>query len=284
MATAPVADQGKGKFLREFLRSNRDAKVVDATAAWQAEGHDDGISESLVSKIRSELGLTGKRGSNGRATGDTGSKKAQSPQNGSLGKGKKLAGSPLPPVVLEDSKGPSKSAFVGEVLGHKPEANLKATNEAWEAAGHEGTISSSIFFKVKRERGASGEPEVEVASDRATEPDSSPKAEKVRPAPKAKPTPKASKPKESASSRSNGEVTLPEPTSAISHQVPDHGRELHEIEGEIDELMYRLKGLGSFAEVQEALRTARRTPGPQPSALRSSPPSGERASGQGKRT
>ena len=44
----------------------------------------------------------------------------------------------------------------------------------------------------------------------------------------------------------------------MTSQGSGHGRVLHEIEGEIDELLFRLKGLGDFAEVQEALRTARR--------------------------
>ena len=262
MATAPVADQGKGKFLREFLRSNRDAKVVDATAAWKAEGHDDGISQSLVSKIRSELGLTKKKGSNGRATGKAASPtakgKADSSPKGTKAK-ERPEESPLPTDVEEGSKGPSRSAFVEELLGREPGANLKKVNEAWAAAGHEGTISSSVFFKVKRERGGTGEPALGPKLDRAVEQEPSPRGDKAAPAAStAKTAPKASKPPESASPRRIGEAASPVTKPATADRADDHGRELHRIEGEIDELMFRLKGLGSFAEVQEALRAARR--------------------------
>ena len=153
MATGPVVNQGKGKFLREFLANHRHAKVEEAAAAWKAEGHDDSISESLVSKIRSELGLIRKRGSNGEATEDAGSTKAKSSPNGSRGKGKKPEESPLPPDVQERTKGPSKSAFVEELLGREPEANMKQVNEAWASAGHEGQISPSIYYKVKKRAG-----------------------------------------------------------------------------------------------------------------------------------
>ncbi len=253
MATGPVVNQGKGRFLREFLASNRDAKVEDVTAAWQAEGHHDGISESLVSKIRSELGLTGKRGINGRATGDDGSKKAKSQPDGTKGKGKKSPESPPSPDDREDAKGPSRSSFVEELLGREPGANLKQVNEAWASAGHEGQVSPSIYYKIKRERGGTKE--------------TSPVASKSEPGPslsdaKSLPTtPKADQaagPPEAAASPAHRQIATSNPTTTTANRADGHGRELHEIEGEIDELMFRLKGLGNFAEVQEALRAARR--------------------------
>ena len=264
MASGPVVNQGKGKFLRGFLPENRDAKLEAINAAWSAEGHEGAIGESLYNKIRSELGLTGKRGARvgasmvDAAPGANG--KGKSPKGA---KAKRSEKSPLPPDIQEEAKGPSKSAFVGEMLGRKPEANMKAINEAWAAAGNEGTISDSIFYKVKRERDKTGGNE-RVASERS-QCRPSPKGDKAIPAAsKSKPSPKSSKyrearsPVKAASLHSNGEAASPEPTPTMSDQAQGHGRELHRIEGEIDELMYRLKGLGSFAEVQEALRTARR--------------------------
>src|SRR4051794_29708954 len=143
MATGPGINQGKGKFLRAFLASNRDARVEDVTAAWTAEGHDDGISESLINKIRSELGLTGKRGTNGRATEGvaTPATKPKSSPKGVKGKAKKVEEAPSQPDVQGDDKGPSRSAFVEEVLGREPGANLRKVNEAWASAGFDGQIS-----------------------------------------------------------------------------------------------------------------------------------------------
>ncbi|HEY2159557.1 MAG TPA: hypothetical protein VGH33_28290, partial [Isosphaeraceae bacterium] len=59
--------------------------------------------------------------------------------------------------------------------------------------------------------------------------------------------------------RPNGRHTAhstPEPVK--SPAVVGLGRELHEIEGEIDDMMFRLRGLGDFPGVLEALRNARR--------------------------
>lgn len=253
MATGPVVNQGKGRFLRAFLKSNRDAKVEDATAAWKAEGHDDGISESLVSKIRSELGLTGKRESNGRATGDDGSKKAKSQPNGTNGKGKKSPKSPPLPDDGKESKGPSRSSFVEELLGKEPDANLKQVNEAWASAGHEGQISPSIYYKVKRERGGTDE-----SSPIASKSEPGPSLSQAKSLPRTPKADQAAGPSEAASSPAHRQTAPSNPTTSTANRADGHGQELHEIEGEIDELMFRLKGLGNFADVQEALRAARR--------------------------
>ena len=253
MATGPVVNQGKGKFLREFLASHRDARVEDVTAAWQAEGHHDGISESLVSKIRSELGLTGKKGSNGRATGDDGSKKAQSSQDESKAKAKKSPESLPSPDDREEAKGPSRTAFVEELLGREAGANLKQVNEAWASAGHEGQISPSIYYKVKRERGGTDEP-----SPIASKAEPGPSLSQAKSLPRTPKADQAAGPSEAASSPAHRQTAPSNPTTTTANRADGHGRELHEIEGEIDELMFRLKGLGHFAEVQEALRAARR--------------------------
>src|SRR4051794_23565360 len=63
---------------------------------------------------------------------------------------------PPRPNDEDADKGPSKSAFVEELLGRQPEANVAAINRAWSEAGHEGAISPSVFYKVKRERGVTG--------------------------------------------------------------------------------------------------------------------------------
>ena len=160
MATGPGVNQGKGKFVRGFLPGNRDASVEAVTAAWNAEGHDDGISESLISKIRSELGLTGRKRAAGGATEAVAGSAAKGKAKPSPKKPKgasKAVEVPSQPTGRESGTGPGKMAFVEEVLGRNPKANVKAINGAWAAAGNQGTISDSVIYKVKRERGVTSE-------------------------------------------------------------------------------------------------------------------------------
>jgi hypothetical protein len=157
---------------------------------------------------------------------------------------------PSQPGGREGDSGPSKSAFVGEVLGREPGANLRKVNEAWASAGHEGQISPSIYYKIKRERGGTGETSPANSKPEPAASTSGPKSTQPK-------TEKAG-PSEAASSPVHRETATSNPTPTTSDRADVHGRELHEIEGEIDELMFRLKGLGNFTEVQEALRAARR--------------------------
>src|SRR4051794_20011606 len=156
MATGPGVNQGKGKFLEEFLPENRDADEAAINQAWRAEGHDDDISGSLVSKTRSRLKIPKKRGATGGADAGPKSKGKAKPKE-ARGEAKKAEEAPPRPNLQEDDKGPSKSAFVEELLGRQPEANVAAINRAWSEAGNEGQISPSVFYKVKRERGVTGE-------------------------------------------------------------------------------------------------------------------------------
>src|SRR3954452_23045129 len=112
MATGPGVNQGKSAFLEEFLPDNPDAKLEAVNKAWSAAGHDGTISDSLFGKLRSKLGLTGRKGSNGGATegkaGPAAKGKAQS--KGGNGKGaSKAAEAPSPSNGRESDTGPSKS-------------------------------------------------------------------------------------------------------------------------------------------------------------------------------
>lgn len=63
----------KSAFLTEFLGENPTATSKAVNAAWSDAGHDGSISPTLVSKLRSDLGLTGNvRG--GRSAGAQGRK------------------------------------------------------------------------------------------------------------------------------------------------------------------------------------------------------------------
>jgi hypothetical protein len=55
-----AADQGKSSFVREVLGRDPEANEQAVNEAWTEAGNEGTISVSLVSKIRSDMGLTGK--------------------------------------------------------------------------------------------------------------------------------------------------------------------------------------------------------------------------------
>lgn len=69
MATGIGVDQGKSRFLEEFLGSNRDANVEIVNKAWNAAEHEGTISPGLLKKLRSKLGLTNKRAAKAQTAG-----------------------------------------------------------------------------------------------------------------------------------------------------------------------------------------------------------------------
>lgn len=76
-------DQGKSSFLKEFLNDHPEGNVKAVNEAWTKAGFDGSISNTLVSKMRAQLGLTGNlRGK--KATGEkksyTGKKRGRKPK------------------------------------------------------------------------------------------------------------------------------------------------------------------------------------------------------------
>jgi hypothetical protein len=61
MASGGVVNQGKGAFVEKYFTSNPDGNLESVNKAWVAAGNDGKVSESLVGKVRSRLGLTGKK-------------------------------------------------------------------------------------------------------------------------------------------------------------------------------------------------------------------------------
>jgi hypothetical protein len=59
MASEVGRDQGKSTFVRDVLTKDRQANHEAVNRAWTEAGHAGTISESLVGKLRSQLGLTG---------------------------------------------------------------------------------------------------------------------------------------------------------------------------------------------------------------------------------
>jgi hypothetical protein len=52
-------DQGKSMFVKEFLNDHPQATHKFVSEAWTKAGMDGTVSETLVSRVRSELGLAG---------------------------------------------------------------------------------------------------------------------------------------------------------------------------------------------------------------------------------
>jgi hypothetical protein len=116
MATAPGRDQGKTKFLKEFLAGTRDANEDAVNQAWNAAGNEGTISSSLISKTRSQLGLTGqgRSGSQVKESAGSADQSAAAPETRRRGTEPKKAEGRTPaktngrqvPVVTESEAGP----------------------------------------------------------------------------------------------------------------------------------------------------------------------------------
>jgi hypothetical protein len=144
-------------------------------------------------------------------------------------------GSPTRSGTSTKKGGQKKSEFVRQLLGSKPDVNLKALNEAWKNGGNPGTISSTLLYLIKSKL-------------QGTTKKSSGKKATAGKAASAKPIPTKTKKGRPAALEINGQSA---PTGS-------KGRLLDELEAEVDDLIFKLKGLGGMTEVEEALRKARR--------------------------
>ena len=117
-----------------------------------------------------------------------------------------------------------KTAFLEAYLPSNKDANLTDANKAWNAAGNEGTLSESLFGKVRAKLGMTGRG------------GASPK-------------------KQSASSKAQAKSVVVKPTSIKSN---DRAHKLVQVEDTIDDLILGLKEIGGLDDALESLRKARR--------------------------
>jgi hypothetical protein len=68
MASEVGSDQGKSAFVGDVLTRDNQANTEAVNRAWTKAGHAGTISESLVNKIRSRMGLTGQQRPGARVT------------------------------------------------------------------------------------------------------------------------------------------------------------------------------------------------------------------------
>jgi hypothetical protein len=202
VATA-TKTQGKSSFVRKFLQNNRQANVQAVKEAWTAAGMAGTVGDTLIYEIRSQMGLSGKSKPKvaAKAKSGTGFSKTASP-------GKKM--------------------FVKEFLNDHPEGNFRAVNEAWQAAGFEGTISKTVVDKMRSSLGLTG-------NLRGN----------------AKTTDK--KPGRPRTVITTAAVNVQPRTSNSSRTV-----RLHDLEAEIDRLLFRVMAIGDLTEIEDSLRRTRR--------------------------
>ena len=206
MAVA-TQSQGKTNFVRNFLEKNPQANAKAVNEAWAAAGMKGTISHPIVSEMRKRLGLTGNQ---------PGKTKTAAKAKPATKKSK--------PVL-----NPGKAMFVKEFLNDHPRGNVRAINEAWRAAGFNGTISKTVIFKVKSSMGLSGNLRVNT------------KKAKTSAAAKKLVTPRK------------------ESTATVSAQ-PRMSRAtvLDDLEADIDRLLFKVMAVGDLTEIEDTLRRVRR--------------------------
>ena len=128
MATTATAAPGKTSFVKEFLQGNPQANAKAVNEAWTAAEMKGTISHPIISQVRKQLGLTG------NLPGKT--------RNAA----KEKAASNMPGTATAT---PGKTSFVKQFLNDHPEGTTKTVNEAWQAAGFEGTISPTLVNKTR---------------------------------------------------------------------------------------------------------------------------------------
>ncbi len=210
LGTATVTP-GKTSFVKDFLNANPQGKTKDVNEAWQAAGFDGTISPTLVNKTR--VKLTGNLGGNSK----TAAKGKSAPR--------------MPKTVTAT---PGKTSFLKEFLHDNPQGNVKAVNEAWQAAGFDGTISTALVYKVRASLGLTGNLSGKTKKPKAMTTSTGKKPGRPREEPAA---PVTGQPRGRKSAR----------TLALT-----------ELEADIDRLIFKVMGVGDLTEIEDSLRLARR--------------------------
>ncbi len=123
-----------------------------------------------------------------------------------------------------------KSAFIKEVLIDNPKANATAVNEAWTAAGMEGTISNSLVNKLRSEMGFAGNLHRK----------------------------KGRKSKTAGQKRGRPAGAAERAVSQSETRGGDRYNLLADMEADIDRLIFKAMRIGSLPHIEESLRETRR--------------------------
>jgi len=214
MATTATATPGKTSFVKDFLNANPQGNTKAVNEAWQAAGFEGTISPTLVNKTRVKMNLTG----NLRGNSETATK-----------------GKSAPRVPKTATATPGKTSFLKEFLHDNPQGNVKAVNEAWTAAGFDGTISTALVYKARASLGLTGN-----------------LSGKTKAAAEGKAASTGKKP-----GRPREEPTAPV-TGQLRGRKSNRSLALNELEADIDRLIFKVMGVGELTEIEDSLRQARR--------------------------
>jgi hypothetical protein len=159
MPTTTTRSLGKTGFVKEYLNDNPQANARAVNEAWKEAGFEGTISNTLVTRMRSELGLTGniRRAPGKKAEAEAGTTSAPAIKKHGRGKRATVRGGPQ-----------GKTAFVRDFIKKDPTANRKAVEEAWLAAGNEGPISSALVSNLRSEMGLTGKKRRRPAKGKVT--------------------------------------------------------------------------------------------------------------------
>lgn len=207
--TIASASQSKTGFVRDFLNHNPEGNVKAVNEAWAAAGMDGTIGATLINKMRSQMGLSGNLRAKSKPTTAA---KAKSHTR-----------------MSKKASSPGKTMFVKEFLNNHPQGNIDAVNEAWKAAGFDGTISPTVVNTMRAKLGLTGNLRGNTQSSATG---------KKRGRPR----------KETAAAV----YVQPRGTGSARTVV------MNQLEADIDRLLFKVMGIGELTEIEDSLRRVRR--------------------------
>ena len=213
MPKTATAAPGKTSFVKEFLHGNPQANAKAVNEAWTAAGMKGTISHPVISVVRKQLGLTGKLRGKIRTAA------------------KEKAASNMTRTATVT---PGKTSFVKEFLHDHPEGNVKAVNEAWTAAGFDGTISETLVYKTRASLGLTGNLSGKTKKSEAKAPSTGKKLGRPR------------------------KETTAQVTGQPRGRKSNRSLALNELEADIDRLIFKVMGVGDLTEIEDSLRGVRR--------------------------
>jgi len=124
---------------------------------------------------------------------------------------------------------------LNEFLHDHPQGNVKAANEAWTAAGFDGTISPTLVNKTRASLGLTGN--LRGKTKAAAEGKATPTGKRL------------GRPRKEPTAAGNGQPRGRKSARTLA---------LTDLEAEIDRLIFRVMGIGDLSQIEDSLRQARR--------------------------
>jgi hypothetical protein len=206
-------NENKSGFVKQYLRDHPEGNVKAVNEAWTAAGMKGAIGATLIYQTRADMGLSGKL-------------RAKS-------KPKTAAKAKSPTKMSQAASSPGKSMFVKEFLHDHPQGNVAAVNEAWQAAGFDGTISPALVNQMRAKLGLTGNLHGG--------------AKRPKPSPTGK---KRGRPRKETTAAVNGKPT--------GQPRGDWSTALNDMEADIDRLIFKAMAIGDLTEIEATLRRTRR--------------------------